>query len=163
MRPVLRHRAFTLLELVIVLMVLALIMAAAAPSLGGWNRGQRLQNAAERILSAGRWARSEAIATAMPHQLEINAGAGTYRVTRRDGQQWVPAPGEFGRDTTLPAGLSFELTREDLSGLPAIDFYPNGRISPATIELSAEWGEVMILHSAGAAQSLRLVEADGGS
>src|SRR5688500_8144212 len=143
-------------------MVLALVLAAAAPSLGGWNRGQRLQNAADGLLSAARWARSEAIATAMPHQLEINEGAGTYRVSRLEGQDWVPAPGEFGRDKELAAGLSMELTREDDSLTPAIDFYPNGRISPATIEISADWGEVVTIASAGAAQPLRTVTADGG-
>ena len=157
-----RHHGFTLLELVLVLMVLALVLAAAAPSLAGWNRGQRLQNSADRLLSAARWARSEAIATAMPHQLEINASAGIYRVSRREGQEWVPAPGEFGRDMAVPAGLSMELSREDQSMTPAIDFYPNGRISPATIELSADWGEVIVIASAGAAQPLRIVPPNGG-
>ena len=157
-----RHHGFTLLELVLVLMVLALVLAAAAPSLAGWNRGQRLQNAASSLLSASRWARSQAIVSAMPHQLEVNADAGTYRVSRLNGQQWEPVPGEFGRDIALPEGLSIDMRREDETVLPAIDFHPNGRVSPATIELSAEWGEVITIGSTGAAQSLRILTPTGG-
>ncbi len=161
--PARLHRGFTLLELVLVLMLLALVLAAAAPSLGGWNRGQRLENTAERILSAARFARSEAISKAVPHRLEIDATAGIFRVTRLEAQTWVPAGGQFGRDVALSEGMGLELVRQDESGTPAIDFYPNGRISPATIEIWADWGEVVTLQSTAAAESLRMVRDRGGA
>src|SRR5688500_19015861 len=112
------HRGFTLLELVLVLMVLAVVLAAAAPSLSGWNRGQKLQNAADAVLSAALWARAEAVATATPHRLEVDPMTGVYRVTRRDGEEWVASAGEFARDTTLSSGLSIEIVRQDETGTP---------------------------------------------
>jgi len=95
----------------------------------------------------------------VPHRLEIDPMNALYRVTCLEGETWVPVTGEQGRDTLLPPGLDFELLRQDGAMVDAIDFHPNGRISPATLTLSAEWGEVVTLEAAGAADTLRRVTA----
>ena len=154
------HRGFTLLELVVVLMLMAIVLAAAVPSLRGWNRGQRLDNAAEQFLSAARWARSEAISTAAVHRLEV--AGNIYQVLRLEGETYVPVAGEFGHDTLLPEGFYIDLVRQDESGASIIEFYPNGRLTPATVTITADWGESAIIASSAAAESFRLVRDDGG-
>lgn len=156
------HRAFTLLELVIVLMLMAIVLATVAPSLTGWNRGQRLDNAAERLLAASRFARSEAISAAAPHRLEIDALGGSYRVTRLEGGGYVPVPGEFGRYAILPERIVIDIARQDLSGASVIEFHANGRLTPATVTLTADWGETLTLASTAAAESFRVMRPDGG-
>lgn len=154
-----QRRGFTLLELVMVLMLIAIVLAAAAPSLRGWNRGQRLDNAAQQLLSATRWARSQAIATASPHRIEFT-GSG-WNVTRLDAGSYVPATGEFALETLLPEGFYLDCVRQDESGAAVIDFHPNGRLTPATLTITAEWGESAVIASTAAAESFRLTEPGG--
>jgi Tfp pilus assembly protein FimT len=141
---------------VLVLMLAALLLAAVAPNLGGFNRGRRVENTADQFLSAARWARSEAITQAMPHRLELDSGIPGWRVMRFDGTAWDLVPGEFGREQALLPGLMIELERPD-GVLDAIEFYPNGRTTPATVRISADWGGEVILQSSGAAEALRRV------
>ena len=157
-----QRRAFTLLELVMVLMLMAIVVAAAAPSLRGWNRGQRLDNAAEQFLSAARWARTQAISTAAPHSIEINSAAGSYRVVRTDGGANAPAAGEFGREMILPPNFLIDITRQDESGASVIEFFPNGRLTPATIFITSDWGEQVTIASTASAESFRRIRAEGG-
>ena len=56
--------AFTLLELVLVLVVLSTALAVAAPSMRGWSKGSTLRDAGDQFLAVARWARSQAVAGA---------------------------------------------------------------------------------------------------
>ena len=155
-RPCHPRRAFTLIELVLVMMVMALLLAAAAPSLSGWGRGRRLDNAADGLLAATRYARSQALATSAAHRVEIDPESGAWLVSRQQATaDYAPVPGEFGRPTLPAAGIRVEIERADDVELGVIDLYANGRISPVTVRLIADWGETATLASAGAAEPLR--------
>src|SRR5687768_10268701 len=64
-------RAFTLIELVVVLVVLTVTIAITAPSLRGWSQGAKLRDAGQQLLAATAFARSQAAATATPHRLIV--------------------------------------------------------------------------------------------
>src|SRR5688572_11665766 len=125
-----RHRrkhsgfTFTLLELVLVLLVIALLMAVATPSLRGWSRGSKLRDAAEGVLTATRHARSQAVSTAAVHRLEIDRAQGTYRVTRIRGTQFVPVDGAFGQLIRLPSDFRIDVARVDANASGVIEFFP---------------------------------------
>src|SRR5690606_3886799 len=127
-----RPTAFTLLELVLVLGIMALLMAAAAPSLRGWSRGTKIHDAAERVLAATRYARTQAVNSATTHRFEIDPEGLRHRVTVLEGQMYVPVPGEFGHEQLLPSGVRIQLLRNDGAGEAAVAFEANGRVTPAT-------------------------------
>ena len=56
-----RHRGFTLIELAVVMTVFALIVMAAAPSLGRWLDNTQIRNAAESVQNGLQIARNEAV------------------------------------------------------------------------------------------------------
>ena len=158
-----RASAFTLIELVLVLALIAMLLAAAAPRFSGFGRGQRLDNAVESFLAAARHARGQAIATAMPHRLEVDAGRGVYWVSRFEGQSFVPVAGEWGRETTLPEDVDIAIERFDESNSPALDYAANGSGTPVTVVFTSAWGRVVELSATGLADPLRRVRQDGGS
>jgi prepilin-type N-terminal cleavage/methylation domain-containing protein len=160
MRPPRTSPAFTLIELVLVLVVLTVLLAIAAPSLRGWSRGTRLRDAGEQVLAAARYARSQAVTTGANHRVEFDAGTNAYRVTALDGEQYTPAAGEFGREIALPQGITLGVTREDGDVSGVVTFYPSGRTTPARITLSADWGETSEIEATTAAEPFRLVTAD---
>jgi len=138
--------------------VLALMLSMAAPALRGWGRGTKLRDSSDQLLAATRFARSAAISTATPHQLEIDPAGNAYTVTTLDAGVPVPAAGEFGRTITLPQGVRIELDRQDGGG-GAIEFYPSGRATPARLRLVADWGETWQLEAQSAAEPFRLASA----
>jgi prepilin-type N-terminal cleavage/methylation domain-containing protein len=155
-----RPDAFTLIELVLVLVVLTVLLAIAAPSLRGWSKGAKLRDATDQVLTATRFARSQAVTTAAVHRVEVDPEAGAVRVTVQDGEQFVPAAGEGGRQVVLSPGIRPSVVRDDGDTSGTIEFRPDGRTTPATLTLTADWGETTEIVAASAAEPFRLATAD---
>ncbi len=154
--------AFTLIELVLVLALIAMLLAAVAPRFNGFGRGQRLNNTVESFLAASRFARAQAIATAMPHRLETDLAEGTYWVSRFEAQTFQPVDGAWGRPTPLPNDVDIDVERIDDTGLTVIDYAANGSATPATVTFTAQWGQSVQISSTGLADPLRRVSNDRG-
>lgn len=71
-----RSRGFTLIELLVVLVIMALVMAIAAPTLFQAQERGRLQDATARVYDALRRARSTAVTRAIPVTLELRGIVG---------------------------------------------------------------------------------------
>src|SRR5688572_22434587 len=129
-----RHlrRGFTLIELVMVLVVVAAALAVAAPSLGGWRRGQRLQSAGDEFLAVARHGRALAIANAQVHRLYVDPANGTYWLMAADGQQFVNLGTGMGRVFALPEGCTIAMSAAAAQlPLEYVEFHPTGRMQPA--------------------------------
>ncbi len=161
--PRFQRAAFTLLELVLVLAVLATLMAMVAPSLRGWNKGSKLRDATDQLIAATRHARSQAVHTAEVHRLEADPSGTAFRVVAvgpEGDDSAAPAASEFEHEVRLSPSLRIDIQRLD-GGIGGVEFYPNGRVTPAVIRLYAEWGEVTELAATTPADSFRLVPAGG--
>src|SRR5215213_9731863 len=95
---------FTLWELILVMVVITLALAMAAPSLGGWGRAAKLRDVGDQFLAVTRFAHSQAIADAQVYRLNIDPAAGTYWVTMQQGERFVELGNSFGEAHTLPEG-----------------------------------------------------------
>jgi prepilin-type N-terminal cleavage/methylation domain-containing protein len=76
------HRAFTLVELVLVMVVIAVVAAMVMPSLSGTARGRRLGDTANQIVALARMARTQSVTEGKMYRLNIdpNGGSGFGRV-----------------------------------------------------------------------------------
>ena len=61
MRPIRPQQGFTVIEMTVVMVVLALMLALAVPNVGGWLRNIRIRNQAESIQNGLQQARAEAV------------------------------------------------------------------------------------------------------
>lgn len=112
---------FTLLEIAVVIVIAALLVAMAAPRVS--DRDQ-CGAAARSIVGDGARARSYAARTWEPVTLDVDAGIGAWRVTRQNGT-WLDLPGANANGwRTLEPGLSFEAVEGFTSDAV---FLPNGR------------------------------------
>jgi Tfp pilus assembly protein FimT len=127
--------ASSLLELVLVLIILAVIMSLAVPSLRGFRKGAKLRDAADQFMAVSRWARSQAITTAATHIIQIDTQSATYQVSVLEQGEVVPASGEFAQQITLPVGLGIDMWRSDGNASGAIEFHATARTSPAEVRI----------------------------
>lgn len=80
-----RLRAFTLIELIIVMALLLVVMGISFPSLKNFFKGRALDSEARRFLSLTRYAQSRAVAEGLPMTLWIDAQERTYGLQAQAG------------------------------------------------------------------------------
>jgi general secretion pathway protein H len=142
-----RHhpRAFTLIELIIVMVIISIALAVAAPSLSGWNRSSRLRDASDQFLALTRSARVQAIATSKVHRINVDPQTGRYWLSAQEGLEFVPVSSHFGDEFYVPEGSVIEITDEQSQPLEFIAFYPTGRTTPRHVRLADDRGEFRVV------------------
>jgi general secretion pathway protein H len=134
------EHGFTLIELMVVLVIVALATAAVVVALPSGSRG--LRGEATAFAARAVAARNAAIVSGRP--VRVVADAGGYRVEERRAGKWQPWAGKAGRQVAWESGTSAALDG-------AVAFDSTGLSDPATLQLAR----------GGRAMAVR-VEADGG-
>ena len=137
------RRAFTLIELVLVMALLLIVLAVAFPSLRHFFRGRNLDSEARRFLALTHYAQSRAVSEGVPMVLWIDAKQQTYGLQAQTGYLDVDDKAvEFKLDETLEFKVSTPLvvqssmqrsqTASVAGNLPAIRYSPDGFIDQAS-------------------------------
>ena len=155
-----RTRGFTLLELIVVLLVLSVLFAMAAPSMSGFGAGRAAKQTASQIVSLARWAREQAISEGRTYRLVFDATNHVYFITAANGAVFEREPVEFGRNFTVPEGVDLTFDIPQVAGMPCLDFLASGRSQPGHIRIVSRDGEATELACLSATEPLRVVSAD---
>ncbi len=127
---------FSLLEVFIVLLVMALVAVLVAPSFTRGFKGLQLETSGRDLVTIMKQARSQAIAKQQVFRVILgkNDQTATYILANDFGEKIKEYP--------LPKDISFHL--EDGEELPVtVSFYPNGRSSGGQITLVGGQGKLM--------------------
>jgi type II secretion system protein H len=141
-------RAFTLIELMLVLSLLVIITSLAAPAMAKFIRGRALDSESRRLFALMHAGQSRAVSEGMPMVLWVDEKKGQYglqaettgKKTTTD-QTGDPKAETLDLDSTLQIavqnpGLGAPIT---FNSLPAIRFLPDGTVdedSPQTLQLT---------------------------
>lgn len=106
-----RRRAFTLLELIVVLGIGGILMAIAIPRAARYLDAIRVRSATQEIMSVFVTARHHAIARARYTSVLVDAEEGRIEVRSEDNRVLV-------RDLTLGYGVTLTATRDSMSYSP---------------------------------------------
>jgi type II secretion system protein H len=127
--------AFTLLELVLVLAIMAIAMAVIAPSLSAYAKGRDTVNSAGMFVATARWCRAQSIASGNLYRLNLDTQGNKWFVTADSGGgNFAQVAGPLS-SFALPDGVTMnsDAPRADNSQTQAIEFDPTGRSDPATV------------------------------
>ena len=152
-----KDRAFTLLELVFVLIILSATLAVTAPSLRGWSKGSKLRDAADEFVAVTRHARAQAVSNGTLYRLQVDALGAHYQLMAQQGQQFVPLGTEWGRVFILPEGHAMTLTSAGGGAMEALEFYPSGRTQPARARIAARDGHAVEIECPTPAEGFRIL------
>jgi prepilin-type N-terminal cleavage/methylation domain-containing protein len=141
-----RGRAFTLIELIFVLALLAIAATFVVAHMGGFFRGRALNFEARRMLSLSQYGQSRAISEGVPVVLWVNTKDGTYGLTIQS--SFTDEEGDLHATTyTVEPSLSLETPVGDTPpvsedddenlGLPegyaALRFNPDGFVDESSV------------------------------
>lgn len=135
---------YTLLELVLVLAVLAIALAAVAPTLSGFGQGRKAEEAAARFVAVARWARSQAISDGATYRIVIAPDEARWTVQMESGETYIDIPGPLGRSYTAPEEVTLETDAPTEEDQQVIYFEPSGRSDVATVRFKGRRGEVVV-------------------
>ena len=105
-------RAFTLIELILVMALLVIVIAVTFPSLQSFFRGRTLESEARRFLTLTRYGQSRAAAEGIPMTLWIDPIEGAYGL---EAQKGFLDRDEKAVDYVVDEKLDIEVTQSGLS------------------------------------------------
>ena len=137
-----QSRAFTLIELILVLALLVIITAIALPRMSGFIRGRALDSEARRLAALMHAGQSRAVSEGAPMMLWVDEKAGSYGLeAETSGQDGDAKAEDLAVDATLQISVLNTGTgvATTFKNLPAIKFLPDGTVdenSPQTLKLT---------------------------
>jgi type II secretion system protein H len=156
-----RHEGFTLLELIVVMVILATVLALAGPSLRGFFGSRQLQDTAAEILAMTQFARSQAISEGVIYRLNFNTTERTYWLTAWKKGSFLRLETNTGRTHTLPKDMILELDnlgRDDQDMF--VEFMPDGTATAGTIRLMERNGRTLEVACPTVTESYYIIQRD---
>lgn len=138
-------RAFTLVELIVVMVLLLIVASMVAPRMSSFYRGRALSEEARRLLSLINYAQSRAVAEGVPIILWIDPTRARYGLEIQTGHLgdetrlpvYTAEPTLSLETASSPTPVESELGDETLGlpeGLPSLRFNPDGFLDEASVE-----------------------------
>jgi prepilin-type N-terminal cleavage/methylation domain-containing protein len=150
-------RAFTLIELILVMTVLAIAASITAPALANFFRGRTLESEARRLLSLTRQGQSRAVSEGVPMELWLDSTRNAYGLEAEPSYDPTDSKAvniTMDKDLQLQAttlNLAPQTTSSSFSssmngttpaapvsnhpGLPRVRFLPDGTVADGSPEL----------------------------
>ncbi len=150
-------RGFSLLELILAMLIMAGILAMAAPALRGFAASRQVRNTAADIVALTKWARCKAISEGRPYRLNLDLDYGEYWLTAQEGANFEELRVAFGQRYIIPEGVTIEWeesTEAERNG--SIQFDPSGRTEPATLRLTGKLGTILDVTCESPSESYRV-------
>jgi general secretion pathway protein H len=122
-----RSRGFSLVEILVVVAIMGIAVAAIASAMGYSLTGQQMRGASRDLVAALRYTRGQAIVKREAQVLMLNVDQKSYRAASRASVQLPP---QFD--------LAIETARQEMisQGEGGIRFFPDGSSTGGNIELS---------------------------
>lgn len=129
-------RAFSLIELIAVLVLLSIIMGLATPSLTRFARGRQHKDAASMMLTMLRMARIKAVSDGTNYRFNLDPEMRHCWLTAQEAGKYEELLSEDGVRYEFPLNVTAQWTDPDNGGGAGyITFAPTGEIEPAVISL----------------------------
>src|SRR2546423_8467910 len=106
------RRAFTMIELILVMALLVIVIAVTFPSLQNFFRGRTLDSEGRRFLTLTRYARTRAVSEGVPMTVWVDPIQGSYGL---EAQKGFLDRDDKAVEYTLDEKLDIEITQTGLS------------------------------------------------
>lgn len=151
----------TLLELILVMVILATVLAMAAPSLRGFFTSRRGDDAAAQILALTQFARSQAVSEGIAYRLNFDTQEQTCWLTAQKAGAYERLETGFGKAYTIPKDLIIELEDVEQDEHDVfLAFTPYGTVTAGTVRLIDRRGRALQISCPTVTESFSITESE---
>ena len=108
-----RTKAFTLLELILVMIILCTVLAMASLSLRGFFISRQVNDISEQILVMIRYAKVHSIFDSTPYRINFDPSQRYYWISSLKGSQYKRLTNNFGRYYPIPTEIKIDFEKVD--------------------------------------------------
>jgi prepilin-type N-terminal cleavage/methylation domain-containing protein len=142
-----KHRGFSFIEILVVLVLLSLSAALLAPTFSRFLKSVELKGTVKKVSAILRYCRSEAVHKGSVYRVIFQSEPGGIKVesmetpTEKEKEEGKESKSS-AKTYTFPEGVRMKEVKVEppqyASDLPSIEFYPNGGSNGGTILFEAE-------------------------
>lgn len=139
------RRAFTLLELILVMIIICTMLAIAAPNLRGFFSSRQLNTIADRMSILSRYGSNQAVSEGRIYRLNIDVVENRYWLSVYDQGNFRALMTKFGQELVIPdeIELRFENIQQD-ADVYYVEFKPEGYGCECVIQLKDETNIILL-------------------
>jgi prepilin-type N-terminal cleavage/methylation domain-containing protein len=154
------RRGFTLLELVLVMLIIAIALGSVAPTMDLFAEGRKVNETAEHFITTARWARQQAMSEAATYQINLDAANRSWQTVIVSGGQQGEVAGEFGARYTADAQVDFSAVGLGGAPISRLVFEPNGRVDISQVKFTGQRGKTLLVICDSSLGEFRLAEGE---
>jgi general secretion pathway protein H len=156
--PIRRAPGFTLIELMVVIVIIAIMSAVIIGEMGGTFHDALLRSTGRQLLSVFSLASSRAIAQDRTHQVRFDRATGRYELDTRRRGEFVPVESVGGSRGTIDSHIVLRFHGE--GSKDTVSFYPDGTADQQEIELRDPEGFGLALRVNPVTSRVQLIELE---
>jgi Tfp pilus assembly protein FimT len=150
--------AFTLIELLLVLLILTFIVAIVGPQLRGFTTGRTTSNTATTILAMTHYARTQSVTQGVTYRLNYDDKARSLWISYQSGNGDMKPNNDFATPLNIADSIKIDTDiPSQKDGGQYIEFHPTGRTDPAIITLTDKLGSSIQVGCSSATEQFRIV------
>lgn len=149
--------AFTLIELLLVMLIITIMIAVIAPNLRGFMAGRGASDAGRTIVSMARYARTAAISEGRIYRLNVDPATRAVWLTAQNAGQFEAPDNDYGKKYMLPNGVTMDTDIPRQQDGQYVTFDPSGRGEAAQVSLTDQLGRKVQVACASATELFRIV------
>ena len=150
--------------MIAVMVILAVILAMAAPDLRTFSRGQQASHAARHLLAMAQHCRLHAVSEGREYRLHVDPESASYWISSYSNGGFVSVADSAGRRYDLPKTVSvawYENPDSDTTDQSShLRFMPNGLNQTTTIQVTGQGGETWFVTCASPTEPFRIVKSE---
>ena len=158
------RKAFTLLELILVMVILSTVLAIAVPSLRGFFASRKINDVAEQMVTMTRYAKIRSISDSRSYRVNFDLHEREYWVSTFDPNRDSAIKNNFGKVHLIPSNIQMQFNDVPAeAGIYYLQFDPEGYSRACSVRLSDNQENILELVCYSPPENFEIVEIDHDS
>jgi type II secretory pathway pseudopilin PulG len=157
------YRAFTLLELILVMIILCTVLGMVAPSLQGFFSSRQIKDIGEQMVALAQYAKTQSVYRSQYYRMNFDLDKRQYWLSVLEKSEYQRLENDFGSKFIIPSDIDVKFENFSREGpLFYVEFNPEGYSKQCKIMLEDDKRNYIDVVCYGPTENFEMVERTYG-